>query len=256
MRSLAALSLLVVLAAGCTRAPPQNDSAVVVAAALASWNQRLAAVHDYAVEGEVGDVATKQTLRFRYAMQQPSFSAGELLDATGARARAFVFDGKVLAIVDDATKTVTRQDLSQNEEQMLFTLHEIFSQFVCEGWRPPLIKPQGTTGLRQENHIVLSIPIVDDALASQRLLLKDDGAFVSKELLDKSGRAVSSTRVLEEVVDDGTKLSFPKRWSHTEGASTQEVTLSKIAVNQGVDAQRFSTELPAGFTLRANEAQP
>ena len=226
------------------------DDAAIVADALAGQNTRLSAVRDYAVEGEVTDVESKQTLRFRYAMQQPRYSAGELLDAAGNRSRAFVFDGRLLAIVDDATKTVSRQDLSSDEQQMLFALHEIFSQFVCEGWRPPLVKPQGTTGTRVANTIVLSVPIVDEQLALQRLTLRDDGAFVKKELIDKHGQVMTSTTVLEDVVDDGTKLAFPKRWRHTENGSTQEVTLTKVAINAGVDPKRFSTATPAGFTDR------
>ncbi len=228
-----------------------EDNNAVVAAALAGQNSRLAAVRDYAVEGAVTDVESKQTLRFRYAMQQPSYSAGELLDAAGNRSRGFVFDGKLLAIVDDATKTVTRQDLSADEEQMLFTLHEIFSQFVCEGWRPPLVKPQGTTGAHDGKNVVLSVPIVDERLALQRLTLRDDGAFVKKELVDKHGQVVTSTTVLEDVVDEGTKLTFPLRWRHVDNGSTQEVSLTQVAVNKGVDPARFSTAAPAGFTDRS-----
>ncbi len=251
MRLLAVSATLALV--GCTRDapepnPPEAEGAVV-AAALAAWNQRLAGVRDYAVEGEVKDLGSNEILHFRYAMQQPAFSAGELLDAQGARQRAFVFDGKQLAVVDEGSKTLTRQDLSADEEQMLFTLHEIFSQFVCEGWRPPLIKPQGSTGVREGDRLVLTVPIVDDNLSSQRLTLRDSGAFVKKELLGKAGQVVAQTSVLEDVVDDATKLTFPRRWSHSEGGSTQEVTLTKIAVNQGVDAARFSTALPPGFTL-------
>jgi hypothetical protein len=58
------------------------------AQALDVLAKRLQGVRDYSVEGVVEDDATKQQLRFRYAMQQPSFSSGELFDATGARARA------------------------------------------------------------------------------------------------------------------------------------------------------------------------
>lgn len=256
--SLVAVAVVAVVVAGLSGCPKKDedaapavvDDAAIVQDALAGQNTRLSAVRDYALEGEVTDVDSKQTLRFRYAMQQPRYSVGELLDASGNRSRAFVFDGRLLAIVDDATKTVSRQDLSSDEQQMLFALHEIFSQFVCEGWRPPLVKPQGTTGTRAGNTIVLAVPIVDEQLALQRLTLRDDGAFVKKELIDKHGQVVTSTTVLEDVVDDGTKLAFPKRWRHTENGSTQEVTLTKVAINAGVDPTRFSTATPAGFTDR------
>ncbi len=256
MRLLATLTFFSLFAPGCTRdvgVGPVADQSVVTAA-IAAWNQRLGAVRDFAVEGEVSDVSSKQKLRFRYAMQQPTFSAGELLDGSGARTRAFVFDGKVLAIIDDSTKTVIRQEAAE-EEQMLLALHEIFSQFVCEGWRPPLIKPQGSTGMRDGDQLVLTVPIVDDKLQSQRLTLNADGSFVKKEILDKNGTVVANTTVLDTFVDAATRLSFPKSWSHSEGGSTQTLTLTKTAVNQGVDADRFSTAVPTGFSMRT-QPQP
>ena len=271
MRWIACMTALALI--GCTREVPGDPpvaaaDGAVVASALAAWSQRLAVIRDYAVEGEVKDAATGQSMRFRYAMQQPTWSAGELLGPDGARARGFIFNNKILIIINNTTKSVLRQEFGSSgapgqatadeEEAMLLQVHEIFSQFVCEGWRPPLIKPQGTTGTRVGELLVLSVPIVDDDLAFQRLTLKADGAFVKKELLDKRGNVVSQTAVLEDVVDDATHLALPKRWSHTEGGSTQEVTLTKIAVNQGVDAGRFSTAVPAGFQLRTKtpEVQP
>ena len=92
--------------------------------------------------------ADGETLRYRYAMQQPAFAAVETFDAAGTRERAFIFDGKVLASIDDVAKTITRTDLSTNEEQLLLTLHQVFSPFVIEGWRPPLLRPTGTPKAR------------------------------------------------------------------------------------------------------------
>ena len=253
--SVVVLLLASLCASSCTREPPppppEAPPSPVVADALSALGRRLAAVRDYSLEGLVEEEATRQQLRFRYAMQQPSFSSGELFDAAGARARAFVFDGKVLAIVDDGTKTVTRRDLSGNEEQMLLALHEIFSQFVCEGWRPPLIKPQGTLGVVEGDRWVLTVPIVDEVLHSQRLVLRKDGAFVKKELLDDRGVAAATTAVVEEWIDPETGLAFPRVWSHTERGATQRVTLTSMAVNAGVDAARFSTATPAGYADRA-----
>jgi hypothetical protein len=245
------------LVAALSACPNKDDAPVApavdaaVAAVTQQQNQRLAAVRDYALEGTVTDVASQATLRFRYAMQQPSFSAGELLNDKGERTRAFIFDGKVLAIVDDATKTIVRQDLSNNEEAMLLALHDIFSQFTCEGWRPPLLKPQGMTASRAGDDVVVDVPIADAAVASQRLTFAADGAFKKKEILDKGQNVVVSTVVVEDVVDAGTKLRFPKAWRHTEGGSSQEVRLTSVAVNAGVDGTRFSTAVPAGFAERS-----
>jgi outer membrane lipoprotein-sorting protein len=243
----------VILTAGCPKSGDEApvDAAAIVAATVAQQNTRLSAVRDYEVEGEVVDQASQTTLKFRYAMQQPSYSVGELLDGQGARARAFIFDGKVLATVDDQQKVIIRQDLSKDEEALLFTLHSIFSQFVCEGWRPPLLKPQGMIGREEAGNLVLEVPIADERLAQQRLTFKKDGSFVGKQLLDKQGQVLVSTLVLEDVADAATGLRFPKRWRHSEDGTTQEVTLTRVAINGGVDPARFSTATPAGFTDRS-----
>lgn len=251
MRVLLPGLLVVAAVAGCpkdTAVGSVDNGADVVKAAIEAQNVRVGAVRDYAVEGAVVDKGSGQSMKFRYAMQQPSYSVGELLDGNGDVARAFVFDGKVLAVVDAATKSVTHQDFSKNEEQMLLTLHEIFSQFVCEGWRPPLIKPQGTTGASVDGAVVLTIPVDDPAVSAQRLTLKSDGAFAKKELLDKGGNVLTSTTVLDEVKDPATGLLFPKKWSHSENGSTQEVELSAFKVNAGVDPARFNTNaVPTGY---------
>ncbi len=246
-------------ACSCDPPPPPSRSPgaaagddVVVTKALDVLGKRLAPVRDYAVEGEVVDKATGQKLRFRYATKEPDASAGELFDAaTGARKVAFVFDGKMLAAIDDAEKTVVRQQASTNPEQMLVMLHQIFSQFVCEGWRPPLVKSEGVLGAVEGDTWTLTIPIVDEVLNSQRLVIRTDGSFVKKELLDDRGIVVAATTVLEDWKDPATGLVFPKRWAHTERGATQELTLTSIAVNAGVDAARFSTASPAGYADRA-----
>jgi outer membrane lipoprotein-sorting protein len=243
--------------AGCSCEPPPPPAAtaiddVIVTKALDVLGKRLTPVRDVAVEGEVVDRGSGQRLRFRYAMQQPGALSAELVDpASATRLRAFVFDGNTLSIVDDTTKTVARQDLKANPEQMLLTLHEIFSQFVCEGWRPPLVKPQGVLGAAAGDTWTLTIPIVDEVLNSQRLVLRTDGSFVKKELVDDRGAIVAATTVLEDWKDPSTGIVFPRRWSHTERGSTQEVTLTAMVVNGGVDASRFSTSTPPGYGERS-----
>jgi outer membrane lipoprotein-sorting protein len=251
-------SALFFVGCSCEPPPPPKEGPaaaddVIVAKALDVLGKRLTPVRDFAVEGEVVDRGTGQKLRFRTAMKQPSSWAAELVDpASSTRLRAFVFDGKTLAIVDDSTKTVVRQDLSTNPEQMLVTLHEIFSQFVCEGWRPALVKPQGALGAANADATwTLTIPIVDEVLNSQRLVVRTDGSFVKKELVDDHGAVVASTTVLEDWKDPSTGLSFPVRWTHTERGSMQEVTLTAKAVNVDVDAARFQTATPPGYADRA-----
>jgi len=245
-----ALAVVPVVTAGCPKPDaPAADGAARYAQVQEALNKRVAAIHDVAVEGQIVD-PTGQTLRFRYAMQQPSFTAGELLAPDGSRARAFIFDGKHLAIVDDGTRTVVRQDLSVNEEQMLLTLHQVFSPFVCEGWRPPLLKPTGVTATPDGDKVVLTVPVGEGGVKEQRVVLEGSGVFVSRQTIGDDGAVLMETTVLENATDAGTGLAFPVKWSMKEGGSRGTVSLSAWKVNAGVDAARFDTAAPAGYTER------
>lgn len=250
-----ALALVVIavpaFGTGCPKSEPTTaaDGPARYAQVQEALNKRVAAIHDVAVEGSIAD-ATGQTLRFRYAMQQPSFMAGELLAPDGSRARAFIFDGKHLAIVDDGSRSVVRQDLSVNEEQMLLTLHQVFSPFVCEGWRPPLLKPTGVTATPDGDTLVLAVPVGEGGVKEQRVVLEGAGVFVSRQTIGDDGAVLMETTVLENATDTGTGLVFPVKWAMKEGASRGTVSLSAWQVNAGVDAARFDTKSPTGYTER------
>lgn len=243
---------LVVVMTGCPKsetAATATDGAARYAQVQEALNKRVAAIHDIAVEGQIVD-PNGQTLRFRYAMQQPSFTAGELLAPDGSRTRAFVFDGKHLAIVDDGTRTVVRQDLSTNEEQMLLTLHQVFSPFVCEGWRPPLLKATGVRAMVDGDRVVLTVSVGEGGVKESRVVLDGSGAFMSRQTIGDDGAVLMETTVLESATDKGTGLVFPVKWSMKEGGSQGTITLSTWQVNAGVDVARFDTRAPAGYTER------
>jgi outer membrane lipoprotein-sorting protein len=240
-----------ILTTGCPKSEPTTaaDGAARYAQVQEALDKRVAAIHDFAVEGSIVD-PTGQTLRFRYAMQQPSFMAGELLAPDGSRARAFIFDGKHLAIVEDGTRTIVRQDLSTNEEQMLLTLHQVFSPFVCEGWRPPLLKSTGVTATPDGDKVVLTVPVGEGGVKAQRVVLEGSGAFVSRQTIGDDGAVLMETTVLENATDKATGLAFPVKWAMKEGESRGTVSLSAWQVNAGVDATRFDTRAPSGYTER------
>jgi len=249
--ALAVVSVPFVATMGCTKndVPAVHDGAARFAKVQEALNRRVASIHDIAVEGQIVDPAG-QTLRFRYAMQQPSFTVGELLAPDGSRVRAFIFDGRHLAVVDDVTRTVMRQDLSLNEEQMLLTLHQVFSPFVCEGWRPPMLKPSGVTATPDGDRVVLTVPVGEGGVKEQRVVLEASGAFVSRQTIGDDDAVLVETTVLENATDPGTGLIFPVKWRMKEGESRGTISLGAWKVNAGVDATRFDTRTPAGYTER------
>jgi outer membrane lipoprotein-sorting protein len=244
-----ATALFISLFSASCNKPAAPTSEALFASVMQTQNKRLEAVHDVDVEGHI-ESGDGHKLRFRYAMQQPAFSAGELLSPEGARTRAFIFDGKTLAVVDDGTKTITRNDLSADEEQMLLTLHAVFSPFVCEGWRPPLLKPNGTTATQHNDEVVLSTAVGVEGVKLQRVSLAKDGAFIGKETIADDGSVVGSTTVLESITDPATGLRFPKQWKMLEDGTSGTITLTSWRINEGVDASRFATTVPVGFTER------
>ena len=241
------VSILVISA--CARAPTlsADDEGIDAVEAVAA---RPAPVRDYALAGEVTS-PTGDVVHFTVDMKQPRSMKAVLVE----QQKTVVFDGKTLTLIDDRAKTVVAQDLAALPETgQLALLHAIFSPFLCEGWRAPLLragKQQVARGVfAGEPRWTFDIPIDDDTLSKDRLTLRAPKAdFVSRETLDKAGTVVAATRVTEEHTDAATGLSFPKRWERTDATGTTRYALTRIAINQGIEVARFDARAPAGSSL-------
>src|SRR5688572_17344126 len=182
-----------IMLAGCSgNKAPESDPAVM-AAVQKALSSRLTPVHDYRVAGVVENVGTKEKLAFTYAMKQPGFMRASL-----GESRAFIFDGKTLAVHDAPSKVAMLKDLGTlDEASQLMVLHDTFGDFVVEGWRPPLMKPKGWSVKAEGERWIITVPIDDAAIAEQRIVLRaKDGAFVEKAIVDKNGAAVATTKVV------------------------------------------------------------
>jgi outer membrane lipoprotein-sorting protein len=122
---------------------------------------------------------------------------------------------------------------------------------VCEGWRPPLVRPTGTTAVVVGDTVELTVPINAAGVVASTVVLGSDGSFVSKRTTGDGGVLLTGTTVEANVVDAPTGLKFPTRWQQQDGATTATTTLSSWTVNRGIAADRFSTAVPPGFTERA-----
>lgn len=246
-RRLAALALAIpfaLLNAACDRAQPSVSDAAVFAAATAALDKRLAAVRDYSFEGTAKIVGAAE-LPIAYAFMQPQFAKGTL-----GTDQTVVFDGTTILALDHAGKTFAKVDRSVGDEQFLLALHNAFSEFACEGWRPPLIKPNGTVAQVSPDgsQWILTTALADDELKEDQLVLRAlDGAFVEKRTLDKKGNVVASTRVLEELDDPATGMKLPKRWVRKGPAGALEIALTKASVNAGIAREAFLATVPEGY---------
>lgn len=231
---------------GCDKAP--DDGAAVLKRATLEVERRTAAIRDYELRGTATNVATGKGVAFTYAFAQPTFAK-----ATLGNEQVTAFDGKAVVMLDHTQKIGRSQDAKGlPEEQLLMTLNALFADFVVEGWRPPLLRPRGMTARAEAGpdgeRWVISVPIDDDTLAEQRLILRAaDGAFLEKSFLDKAGKPVSRVHVVEELKDPDTGLSFPKVWERSTPEGTFRMSLDSAQVNRGLDKQQFTVAIPEGY---------
>jgi outer membrane lipoprotein-sorting protein len=237
----AVLVLIAALAAACDHAAPTHDPRVL-AAATHVLNKRLAAINDYSFEGTARLVGGAE-VAVTFAFLQPQFARGTV----GADQTA-IFDGERIVVIDDESKTFAKVERSVGDENFLLALHNAFSEFACEGWRPPLLKPKGTVATVSGAQWILTTAIVDDEIKEEQLVLRaSDGAFVEKRTLDKGGNVVATTRVLAELDDVETGLKLPSRWERTGRAGSFMMSITKARVNTGIARDTFKTTIPDGY---------
>jgi hypothetical protein len=248
-------ALSAILLSSCT--PSEKDGQGdpgVFKAATAALDKRLTAVRDYTFEGTARHVETGAAMPITYAFLQPQFARGTIdipaTDPAGApsKGQTVVFDGTTIVALDHAAKTFGRVDNSVDADVFLLALHNAFAEFACEGWRPPLLKKEGTSARAHEGTWILTVAIKDETLKEEQLVLRaSDGAFVEKRTLDKAGKVVASTTVVEELDDPATGLKLPKKWRRVSPAGTFEVELAKATVNAGIVKEAFTTAVPEGY---------
>ncbi|OGQ12269.1 MAG: hypothetical protein A2138_24425 [Deltaproteobacteria bacterium RBG_16_71_12] len=225
-----------------------DDGMPALAAAIAAVEHRTGAIRDYVLSGTATDLGSGKALPFTYAFAQPTYAK-----ATIGAAQVTAFDGNAVVIVDHANKVARRQEVKgQKEDELLLTLNALFADFTVEGWRPPLLRPRGMSARVERGadgeRWVISVPIDDDTLAEQRVTLRSpDGAFLEKAFVDKRGNVVAGVKVLEELKDAATGLSFPKAWERTGPQGRFKVALDGATVNGGLAKEQFSVAVPDGY---------
>lgn len=248
------------LVAACPRpgVSPEHEasdprSAEVLAALQKRLDQRLTAVRDFTIAGTAREGAGVP-LSFSYTFAQPRFARA----AIGAD-QSVVFDGKALLALDHRARVAARMDASsRGDEGLLLALHQTFADFACEGWRPPLLRPGVTRAAASADgsRIDVVVPIDHPELLEERLSFRVDGSFLERRTLDREHGTVAWTRVLEEIKDPATGLLFPKRWERGGPEARVEVSLTTTAVNVGVAASSFSSDVPEGYTLQGAPSDP
>lgn len=248
-----ALSLVVATAACKSDKKPQGTDPAVVTDAMAAVADRLRVVSDYSYEGVAENLDNGEKVTFSYALRQPRMLRADVKEMQ----TSFIFDGTNLAVIEGANKRVLRQDLSKKDEVTIVgALHQMFESYSVEGWRPPMLrtKREALSGRVETGEggpvWVITSALDDPDLKEVRYYLRPPRAdFVKKEFVAKDGSVVASSTVLEEKLDEKTRLRFPIAWEHRDARRRYRVRLSETQVNPGLGPERFQIKAPEGFAV-------
>ncbi|MBS2026979.1 MAG: hypothetical protein JST54_03655 [Deltaproteobacteria bacterium] len=230
-------------------APPSDELASQVRTQLAERERKLTS---YRFHGVTTDLASNQSLGFKFAYRSPGKMRGE---TEGAQAHVFVFDGSSLKDLDVAAKKLTTFDLSAlPKDKADAFLHQIFAPFVPEGFRAPLLpatvtaaKTKAATGDRDVAELKASV-----ADGAQSYAFTFRFGMPAMDLMDKAiqgPEGASRVEVTQQTCDAKLGLCFPSEVveSH-DGKATARTVLSDVAINGQVADAEFVLAVPPGGT--------
>lgn len=254
------LVLVAVLAAlpasGCKPNAKSTNVAVLLSEVKTGLERRDRKLSSYSLEGHVKEGAHEARYTFRF--RSPGKMQGTL---TAPAQRTFAFDGQTLFEVDPAQKKFTRFALEGSTEEASLLLNQVFSAFVSEGYRVPLIVRDGVaveriTHARASDAVKITQTAKDGAgeVSIGYVLRWPSLDFIEKTLA--SNGSVMKLLVEEEHCDEALKLCVPKRLSQWEGEKQLGTTeLTKIALNPAIPADDFTLTVPQGFSEETRTLQ-
>jgi outer membrane lipoprotein-sorting protein len=240
--------LLLLALAGCSRGPDAT------ATLLADVRQRLAAregrLTSYQLAGTAHEGA--QTLAFTFAYRAPQRMRGTL--GPPPASRTFAWNGEQLFERLDAEKRFTTFRDELKPEQRAGLLTQLFSPFVPEGFRAPLLPSQGV-GVRRASHprapeavelTVRPTPEVEFTYVLRWPSLD----FVAKRIHEGTRR--TEIRVEEEQCAPELALCVPRRLTQwADGQQVAQTTLSRVELNPALPADGFTLTPPEGYEVQS-----
>jgi outer membrane lipoprotein-sorting protein len=166
------------------------------------------------------------------------------------------FDGKRLYRLHPGTKSFETFELKLPQEKAAMYLHHLFSAFVLEGFRTPLMPMKGVTAT-----------LVSHPKGPQAVELKlepGEGVSVtyvlrwpSADFLERRGQSDAGTSALkieDEHCDDTLKLCVPKRAEeYVDGKRVLTIQLTAVELNVEVPADDFAPQVPPGWTAQTRQ---
>jgi outer membrane lipoprotein-sorting protein len=246
---LPALALLIL--AGCTK--PADESANLLAESKRRLSEREARLTQYRLEGRASEGAAAP-VDFTFSYRAPQKMRGTL----GAPlSRTFSWNGEQLFEQSDADKRFTTFKTELPPEKRAGFLTEVFSPFVPEGFRAPLL-PQGATAKRASHALAseaveLSAKVEDPS--TKGLEVGYTLRWPALDFLGKRSRTGDGTtvevRVEEEHCDKALALCVPKRLTRwVNGEKVGETTLTTVEFNATLPNDLFTLAAPEGYEVQ------
>jgi hypothetical protein len=239
--------LLLLALAGCSRGPDAT------ATLLADVRQRLAAREGRLTSYQLAGTAREGThsLPFTFAYRAPQRMRGTL--GTPPASRTFAWNGERLFERLDAERRFTTFRDELTPEQRVGFLTQVFSPFVPEGFRAPLLPAQGV-GVRRASHprapeaVELTVRPTQ-GLEFTYVLRWPSLDFVAKRI--QEGGHHTEIRVEEEQCEQQLALCVPRRLTQwTDGQHVAETTLSRVELNPPLPADGFTLTPPEGYEVQ------
>ena len=221
-----------------------------VKTALAEREKKIAS---YQIAGAVEQDG--QRAEFEFAYRAPGRLKGTLL---GEAARTFSYDGDRLFDLSPADKTLTSYEMKLPEAQSRLYLTQLFSSFVPEGYRTPLLdfsraQVKRVAHPKASEAVELSSETKDEAGSLIRVVYVH--RWPTMDLLERRLETAQATMVIaieEEHCAERLRLCMPKKLVQRVGDKVGAVTvLSKVDLEATVPAEAFTLVAPEGFTAKS-----
>jgi outer membrane lipoprotein-sorting protein len=256
MRALLLVPLVCVLACRSSSSGGANDAELMaqVREKLAARDAKLLAYQLEGTQTEGGSVSAG----FSFAYRAPQKMRGTV---SAPQARQVWWDGKHLYEQVEAAKQFTTFTSQVSAEKLSAFLTEIFTPFVPEGFRAPLLlrsakakRVTAVTGLPQAKEAVeLSMALEGDAAGGLEVtyVLR----WPSLDFLAKRTRAPDGTqgevRMEEEHCDASLGLCVPKKLTRWLGNEKQgETLLTRVDLKTSLPNDAFTPTAPDGYSVQ------
>lgn len=251
------LLLLLLLLGACERpAPtPAESSALLLQRVKQGLAERDLRLRAYRFAGRV-QAQGEAPLGFSFAYRAPGSMRGSLGPPAS---RTFAYDGEHLYEQHDGERRFTTYSFALTASTRAGFLTELFSPFLPEGFRVPLLPQAGVRAERTAHRLAaqavrLTVPLPAEGEV-QYLLRWPTLDFLGKRARGAQGEA--ELRVEEEACDAARGLCVPRkltRW--VAGRQVGETQLTELTLDPDLPAEAFRLAAPAGYGAREQTLVP